>query len=72
MLSSRSLFVNIPTLHYFSATRVLRIETLTYILKRKKETLSQIARYATSHTHKCLLITTLKLIFVRLATPSRS
>lgn len=72
MQSTRRPFVNIPTLHYFSATRVPRIETLTHILKRRKETLGWIACYTASHTHKCLPITNPKPTFVRPATPSRS
>ncbi|KAH3453057.1 hypothetical protein KXV78_008321, partial [Aspergillus fumigatus] len=72
MPSSRSPFVNIPTLHHFSATRVPRIEPLTHILERRKETLGRIARYATSHTHKYLLITNPKPTFVRPATPLTS
>lgn len=72
MQSTRRPFVNIPTLYYFSATRVLRIETLMYILKCRKETLGWIACYTASHMHKCLLITNLKPIFVCLVTPLRS
>jgi hypothetical protein len=58
--SSQRLFVDIPTLHRFSATRLPRIETPTHILKSRKKTLRQIARYTTSHTHKYLPITALK------------
>jgi hypothetical protein len=72
MPSSRRPFVNIPTLHHFSATRVPRIETLTHILKRRKEALGRMARHTTSHTHKYLPITIPKPTFVRPATPARS
>lgn len=73
MPSSRKLFVDIPTLHHFSATRLQMIETPTHILKRKKESLNQIARYVTSHAHKYLpMITTPKPTFVRPTIPRGS
>jgi hypothetical protein len=70
--SSWRIFINIPTLHHFSATRVLRIETLMHILKHRKETLGWIACYTTSYTHNYLPTTDLKPTFMHPATPLRS